>query len=250
MLHLPAAFDEMNKSRRTTALQARALARAGAVVAMLDPRGTGDSEHEHRDATWESWREDAQLAFAWLRERAAAPCIAWGTRLGALLAAQLVASRAIPAHALLLWQPVASGRSFFNQFLRVATAQQLTDRHAPGVDTRAVRTALASGVVVEIAGYALNPQLVAGAEAVELEALDVPRCPVVWRESTPSNPPTLSPSTRATAARWTAAGADVDVRAICGPSFWAAQEIAEASSLVDDSTSAVARLVAKLGVEP
>ena len=43
MLYLPPFAEEMNRSRRMAALQARALAAAGYGVLLLDPYGTGDS---------------------------------------------------------------------------------------------------------------------------------------------------------------------------------------------------------------
>ena len=72
-LYVPPALDEMNKSRRMAALQARALARLGGTVALFDPRGTGDSAGEHGDATWDDWRCDVLTAWRWLGERVSVP---------------------------------------------------------------------------------------------------------------------------------------------------------------------------------
>src|SRR5207302_2704773 len=127
-LYVPPAADEMNKSRRMASLQARALALLGGTVALLDLRGTGDSEGQHGDATWEGWRADVVCAWHWLRERVPVPSILWGLRLGSLLAAELASQRVIEPAVLLLWQPVVSGRGYFSQWLRLGTAQQLTAR--------------------------------------------------------------------------------------------------------------------------
>ena len=46
VVHVPALFEEMNKSRRMVALQARTLAAAGFAVLRIDLHGCGDSSGE------------------------------------------------------------------------------------------------------------------------------------------------------------------------------------------------------------
>lgn len=240
VLYLPPFGDEMNKSRRMAALQAQALASIGGTVALLDPRGTGDSCGDHGTATWEGWQADVVVAHQWLGERFSLPCILWGLRLGALLAVDVVASARVAAVALVLWQPIASGRAFFNQYLRLATIQQRMGGGEGGSDAKALRLALASGNVIEVAGYALNPALVAGIEAIDLAELDGSQCPAIWREASADPAPTISPAMARIASRWRERGAELDVAAVSGPSFWAAQEIAEAPQLIAATTAAVA----------
>lgn len=235
VLYVPPFADEMNKSRRMAAMQARALAALGATVALVDPRGTGDSAGDHACATWEGWHEDVALAWSWLAQRTDVPCVLWGLRLGALLAAQAVAGGRIAPAALLLWQPVTAGRAYFTQVLRLATIQErISDSGGP--DAKALRAALAANRPVEIAGYDLAPALVAGAEKVDLMTLPAPACPVIWRDVAEAP----GPATQRIAARWSAAGAGVDVGAVAGPQFWAAQEIAEAPGLIAATTAALA----------
>jgi exosortase A-associated hydrolase 2 len=244
VLHVPAAAEEMNKSRRMVALQARAFAIAGGAVALLDPRGTGDSGGDHADATWAGWCDDIGVAWGWLRGRAQVPSALWGLRLGALLAIDAVARCALAPDALLLWQPVSSGKQWVNQFLRLATAREMTGAGG-GAETKALRADLAAGRTVEVAGYGLSPELVSGAEACDLGSAPAPRCPVIMREVTLASPSTISPAMERVVAHWTAAGAKVDGAAVEGPSFWASQEIAEAPNLVAATT---APLVKVLGV--
>jgi hypothetical protein len=92
-----------------------------------------------------------------------------------------------------------------------------------------------------VAGYQLNPQLVAEADAVELAKLDVAPCPVVLREVFPDEAPAGSPFVANLASRWRGAGSEVDAQAVRGPSFWVAQEIEEAPRLLDATTGAVLR---------
>ncbi len=239
VLYLPPFGDEMNKSRRMAALQARAFAAAGGTVALLDPRGTGDSAGDHGSATWEGWRDDVAVAWAWLAGRTQQPCILWGLRLGALLAADVVVSTSVAPVAMLFWQPVASGRTFFNQVLRLATAQQIVGNSTGGPDAKALRGAMAVGSSIEIAGYALNPALVSGAETLDLAELGCVRCPVIWREASIDVASPVSPAAERIAARWRQDGTEVDLEGVNGPSFWASQEIAEAPKLVASTTAAV-----------
>lgn len=239
VLHVPAAFDEMNKARRTVALAARALAGIGGRVALLDPRGTGDSEGDHRDATWDAWCEDVRFAWEWLGRQGPQPRIIWGTRLGGLLATQLATHAQIEPRALLLWQPVSSGATFFHQFLRVAAAQQFNERERDAIDAKAVRAELASGHVVEVAGYDLHPGLVSRAQEIDMAALPMPACPVIWRESSALDPPSLSAASERVRARWADNGVRLDMTTVSGPSFWATQEISEGTVLVESTLNAI-----------
>jgi exosortase A-associated hydrolase 2 len=239
VLHVPATAEEMNKSRRMIALQARAFADLGGVVAVLDPRGTGDSCGEHGGATWTGWREDVGVAWHWLAARAPYRSILWGLRLGGLLALDAMATEGIAPDALLLWQPVASGKQWFSQFLRLATAQQIAGTRRAGFEAKGLRAALAAGRTIEIAGYDIHPELVSGAEVIDLAAIPAPACPTVLREVPLGSPAGLSPVAERVVGRWLAEGAHVDALAIEGPSFWAAQEIAEVPQLIKSTIAAV-----------
>ena len=91
VLYLPPFAEEMHKSRRMAALQARALARAGYAVLQLDLSGCGDSAGDFGDATWDAWRDDIRLAYGWLAGQVPGAITLWGLRLGACLAVELAA---------------------------------------------------------------------------------------------------------------------------------------------------------------
>src|SRR3954470_6680572 len=61
--------EEMNKSRRMAAIQARALAQAGWFVLQPDLYGCGDSDGDFSDANWDLWISDVCRAVEWLHER-------------------------------------------------------------------------------------------------------------------------------------------------------------------------------------
>lgn len=239
VLHCPAFGDEMNKARHVVAAQARALADGGALVGVLDPRGTGDSGGAFAQATWAGWREDAVCA--WQALDALAPgtrAVLWGLRTGALLAADLACTGAIAPGLLLLWQPVASGKGFVGQFLRIAAAQAL-DADAGGRTREALRAELAAGRMVDVGGYALAPALVAGLEVAAFEALAAPAAKVIVREAGPAEAEATTPATAKWIAAWRAGGAEVDAATVAAPSFWSALELEDAPALVAATTAAV-----------
>jgi pimeloyl-ACP methyl ester carboxylesterase len=121
--------EEMNKSRRMAALQARALAAAGFGVLQIDLHGCGDSDGDFGDARWEQWHADLATASSWLHARLGQPVGLWGLRLGALLA--LDHARRHTVHQLVLWQPVLQGAAFLTQFLRLLVASGMLDEDAP-----------------------------------------------------------------------------------------------------------------------
>ena len=245
-LYVPPFGDEMNKARRTVAVQARALAAMGGMVALLDLRGTGDSGGEHGDATWPGWRADVETAWEWLGHRARAPRLLWGLRLGALLAADFARAAAHSVAALLLWQPVVSGGAFVKQLLRVEMAQRLAQDDRPEARGPEPRPPADAGRAIELAGYDVHPNLLAGIEAASLGSM-TPSCPVIWRETTIGAARDLSPASLSVASAWKAAGVDLDAQAVTGPSFWTTQEIEEAAPLVASTTDAAALHLARCG---
>jgi exosortase A-associated hydrolase 2 len=234
LLYLHPFADEMNKTRRLAAQQARALAARGIGVLLLDLHGCGDSGGDFVDARWETWRADVALGRDWLEQRLGLRAGLWGARLGALLA--LDAAQAGPApERLLLWQPVLSGAVALNQFLRLRVAgDMLADAGSgSGGGTRALRARLAAGSPLEVAGYELAPQLAAALEPLEA-ALLFPPCPVHWFEVGPGP----APSTQRVADTWRARGVALTLEQVdCAP-FWATVELADCPQLLA-ATSAV-----------
>lgn len=245
VVHAHAFGEEMNKSRRMVALQARALAAAGHAVLVPDLSGCGDSEGDFSQATWDGWVEDLAFACRWLRQRAdaaatasgpsasldlaAPPLAVWGHRAGALLATQVAARLGDVAH-LLLWQPTPAGKAVLQQFLRLATVGDLLGGQA-ATGTAALRQRLLGGEAVEVVGYELNPALGIGLDAARLEhAAGV--CRLTWLECSPRDGATLAPAAAATLGAWRGAGCDVQALAVQGPAFWQTTEIEDAPALI------------------
>ncbi len=217
--------EEMNKSRRMAAVQARALAALGYGVLQIDLAGCGDSEGDFGDARWEHWKADLGAASAWLQQRLDRPAGLWGLRLGALLA--LDYARGAPVAHLLLWQPVLQGAAFLTQFLRLRVAGDMLDAsEAASGGTKQLRAQLQAGEALEIAGYTLAPQLAASIDALDAAQL-APSCPTHWIEIVAAQERPLPPAATRIATVWSQQLQKV----VCAP-FWSTQEIAESPQLV------------------
>lgn len=239
-----AAFaEEMNKSRRTTAMAARALAHAGFLVVRPDLAGCGDSSGDLASVTWNAWVDDVLDTARWAAGLVGTdkPLTLWGMRAGCLVVSQAHAQLGRPAH-LLLWQPQPNGKLVLQQFLRLKMAAQLQQGAAKGV-TEGLSAELAAGRAVEVAGYRLGPGVAQGLAAAQLRA-PTPGADmrVVWLEVSAQTPPELLPASQNIAQRWSATGIDVRAAAVNGPLFWQTQDIEEAPALVERTSWEISAL--------
>ena len=241
MLYVHPFAEEMNKSRRMAAQQARALAAAGFGVLQIDLQGCGDSSGTSVDADWDGWVNDLLVAHEWLREHAEGPDWLWGLRAGCLLAVQAALRMAEPCN-FLFWQPANAGKLLVQQFLRLKAANELIGGAAKGVAAQ-LRRQLDSGASIEVAGYELSPALVAGFEAATLAppALKQPASQVEWLELSSQAEPALSPASATALERWHAAGYAVQAQVVAGPAFWQTTEIEEAPLLIETTLQALCR---------
>jgi exosortase A-associated hydrolase 2 len=237
VLFVHAFGEEMNKSRHMAALQASALACSGFEVLQLDLFGCGDSSGDFGDATWAAWLRDVELGWQWLRDRTDGTIWLWGHRTGCLLACESAARHGQPA-SLLLWQPVASGKLFLAQFLRMKIiGQALGEGRARG-GVRDLREALARGESVEVAGYSLSPDLALPLERAELTAPPA-GSRVRWFEVVDSSSDGSSPAAQQRADAWRRTGVEVALHAVAGPAFWQTQEITGCPPLIQATIAAL-----------
>ena len=229
IVYLHPFAEEMNKARRMAALQARKLAERGYAVLQIDLHGCGDSSGDFGDAAWQSWLQDVLEAHAWLRKRCQAPLWLWGLRAGCLLAVQAAARIDEPAN-FLFWQPVASGKQFLQQFLRLKLASELMAGESKGV-MESLKQQLAGGQSVEIAGYSLSPGLAQGLEQAELLPPPKPGR-LIWLELSTRPEATLMPASTKRLEQWLAAGYSIRNEVVSGPAFWQTTEIEEAPALL------------------
>ncbi len=234
ILFLQPFAEEMHKSRRTVAQQARAFAEAGYTVMLLDLSGCGDSSGDIADASWADWLQDAAQAVSVLRQRHQAPVVLWGLRLGALLACDL--SRQTDSSVydrLLLWQPALNGEQHIDQFLRVELAGQMLKGES-GFDRAALWADLRSGRSLHVAGYELTPGLALDIAGVRLGDL-TPGCAVHWLDigGTGAQEPPL-PS-RTVTERWRTQSVPVQWRSVEGEAFWRNTDAPDSPALLSAS---------------
>jgi len=238
VLCVPPFAEEMNKARRQTAIQARALASDGFAVLVPDLFGTGDSDGELRDARWETWIDDLERGANWLERKHRARLIVWGVRLGALLAADLLGARGPAIGQLLLWQPVISGHMHMNQFFRLRVAADMIAGGEQG-STRELFDEVEQGRTVEIAGYELHPDLVTEIVARDLGRLDTKTAPpVTWFEVVSADDRPIPAASRRLIEQWQMTGAQLSVETIVGEPFWTTPEIAVVPDLITRTRAA------------
>jgi len=235
--------DEMNKSRRMVALQARAFATMGFGVLQMDLFGCGDSNGEFGKARWDIWKQDLEIAWSWLENRATTSISLWGLRLGALLALDFARSSTNIIDKIILWQPVISGELFLTQFLRLRLANEmLAGGSEKTTGTQAIRSSLAIGERLEVAGYELAPDLAVAIDSLRAIKLLVPKVPVHWFEIVSKSGRTMPPAGAKVVRAWEKEGSNPQVHLVPCVPFWATQEITECPELISATTKVLSKV--------
>jgi exosortase A-associated hydrolase 2 len=232
ILHVHPFAEELNKTRRMAALQARAFAALGYAVLQFDLFGCGDSCGDFNAGRWELWKSDLAVAASWLADRTSGPLYLWGVRLGGLLALDF-APQVRPA-GIILWQPFTNGRNCINQFLRLRLAAQQQGT-APGTarSTAALRAQLAVHGHIEVGGYEVAIPLVRAIDACDAGNLRLPPCTVHWFANPAPSPTRVAANVARLAARWARDGVTVHFHAVDGPGSWCADEVIQCPALLD-----------------
>ena len=238
VLYVAPFGEEMNKTRRMAAMQARDLAAHGFGVLLLDLHGCGDSSGDFAAARWEIWKDDIALGQQWLTTRLGHPVSLWGLRLGALLALDYACNPAVPVANLLLWQPVQNGATFLTQFLRLRIANDMLGEGKEKGGTQALRDALRAGETLEVAGYDLAPALAASIESLDAATMLITYCPVHWFEAVQGDDRPMSPAGAKVISAWENHAVAARVHLVTCAPFWATQEVTECAQLIT-ATSAV-----------
>ncbi len=240
--------DEMNKSRRMAAIQARAFAAIGFSVLQIDLFGCGDSSGEFGDARWDIWKQDLEDARRWLKNRVNVPVSLWGLRLGALLALDFARNTTDTIDKIILWHPVINGELFLTQFLRLRVANEmLSGGLEKSTGTQAMRSSLANGEQLEVAGYELAADLAGSIDSLRAIKLIISKIPVYWFETVSDVGRTMPPAGAKVVREWERAeGGNLHVHLVpCAP-FWATQEISECPGLISETTKILEKCVHEL----
>ncbi len=239
ILYVHPFAEEMNKTRRMAALQARAFAAMGFAVLQIDLFGCGDSCGDFHSGRWDVWKRDLGVACDWLAARTGGPLRLWGVRLGGLLALDFATTRKVEG--VILWQPFLNGRTCINQFLRLrlAAGMENDDPDAPR-STAALRAELAARGRLEVAGYELDAALVRAIDACDAASLKLPPCTVHWFAG--GAPAARKPASDAArlAERWAPLGVTLHFHPVDGVPFWTTSDIAECPALLAATASVFA----------
>lgn len=240
LVYVPPFAEEMNRSRRIISAQARALARCGVGILVLDLYGTGDSGGEFYDARWASWLGDIEAATSWIERRGRRLLGLWGLRLGASLVAQVVSAKPRRFPRAILWEPVVDGKMFLTQFLRIGVAASMTEKDR--ASTESLRAKLTAGEMVEIAGYELPSELALAIDSVRLEDCKLPDdVSIDWIEiRNEGDGNTLPASKQRVVDKWRRDGANVSLTAVALPPFWAIEEPPAAPNLIAATENIIA----------
>ena len=235
---LPPFAEEMNKSRRMLALQARALTVLGYGVLLFDFYGTGDSHGDFGQATMDIWRGDLRAALAWLRQQGAERISLLALRFGALFASDFAHTTGASLDAAVLWQPVISGEGMMTQFLRLRVAAGITGSNTDKESTQELRARLAQGEAIEVAGYTLAPALVTAIDAMRINASQaLGSAPLRWWDLAPEAGRALSPASQRVTEEWRHRGVDIQASVVAGEPFWSTPEITLAPDLLQATTA-------------
>jgi exosortase A-associated hydrolase 2 len=165
VLFVPPFGEEMNKSRRQITLTAERLVNRGFSVLTVDLYGTGDSEGDFSEATWDVWKADIANVVRWCETAGPSVDSLVGVRLGCALAGESLRDGGLAVQRTVFWQPVDTGRQYISQFLRLRVAASMMSATPETVDE--LRARLAQRSTVEVAGYCLSPTLWEQIERVE-----------------------------------------------------------------------------------
>ncbi len=166
-LFVPPFAEEMNKCRRQVTETAKALVANGRSALIVDLYGTGDSDGDFADATWDIWKANVGTAIEWAEGRGLAVDALVAARLGCALAAESLRDAGRSVETTVFWQPVESGAQLLTQFLRLRVAASLMEADRKET-VEELRAKLEAGEALEVAGYALGPALAAEIGRAEL----------------------------------------------------------------------------------
>lgn len=232
ILLIPPFAEEMNKSRRMLIQQAKQLAQQGYAALLVDLFGTGDSEGDFKDATWECWCDDISVAHRWLTDQGVEKVSAIGLRTGALLLADMLAQKSIELETLVLWQPVIEGSQFLNQFFRLRLAAEMSAEGQEKLSIGQIKQELSDQGSTEIAGYTITQNLVETMSQKSLLAMvsNVPS-QLHWCEVMQASGRPLTVATQKAVDKLAEAGVNVNLHKIRGYPFWGASGVEDVPAL-------------------
>lgn len=233
VLFVPPFADEMNRCRRQISETADLLTSRSQAALVVDLFGTGDSEGEFGDATWEAWKENLQSAINWVESIDVEVKSLVAVRLGCALAAEALGDAERRVDKTVMWQPVINGRQHMTQFLRLRVAASMMEED--GKETvEQLKGRLREGEPLEVAGYDLSSDLWQAIEQIDLTAgLHAGLGKLGVFEVGRRGDAGVSVSTQRLVDAAGKSGIDVTTQGISGEPFWSTTEVVTNSPLRD-----------------
>lgn len=236
VLVVPAFNEEMNRCRSMVTLQAQSLGKLGWGTLVLDLHGTGESDGDYVDARWDLWLGNIQQAVAWLDEQPGRCTGLLAVRLGVALALAFLRQDQ-KQRALVAWQPIVNGKTYFTQFMRTRIAANMDRNDIPKETSVTMRAQLAQGQSVEVTGYEIHPELASMLDQLDISDLQPsPSVSMAWFEKGSGADKALAPTSQSLLASWQQNGSVVDTLALDGPAFWALHDRAVAPAWVEHTS--------------
>jgi exosortase A-associated hydrolase 2 len=238
VLIVPPFAEEMNKARRMITDTGRELARRGTASICVDLFGTGDSEGDFTQTSWEGWIDDLAAVEEWCHRSQGLPITGvLAARLGCALAAAYAARRKQPLERWVFWQPVLDGTRYMDQFLRLKLAASMLGE-GPKRTVADLRREIGQSGTLEIAGYALSADLLAEIDRVRLERVDA-RWPLHWFELVRDAAAPIPVPAAKVIERLRRDGCDVQLRTIACDPIWTSTEIVVSAALAAATAGAL-----------
>jgi len=231
--------EEKKFSYRVLVNLARVLATREVATLRFDLSGCGDSSGESGDATLDAWSEEVRAASDHLRsEFPDTPQVLVGLRLGATLALS-VARYLTPPPALVLWEPILSGRRYVDEVLRRRMIKEMmtTGRKATGREQ--VLAQLEADGFLDLDGIAVSRRMIEDISALEADASAAVFTGKALCIQVAYNAK-VSSALESLAEKMRASGAHVETIGIREQAFWDRVEGVEAKELLDTTCEWVA----------
>lgn len=222
--------DEASLSRRVIVAQALRLAARGWGTLVLDLHGTGDSDGDSADATLATWRSDLLRASRLARSRVPGMHVLWGTRMGALLVADVLPAIESRVDGVVLWQPPRSGEAALDALLRLGRVGAVARASSAPAGSTTGPAGPADAGFVDLGGYRLRDSLVNELVALKPSAPQPSpsRLPcavlALWLRRSAGAMPAASPDAEEFAREWVAQGYPADARTVAAAPFWSSME--------------------------
>ncbi len=232
---VPPFAEEMNKTRKAFTYFAQNCCKKNIGVLLVDLVGTGESDGEFGEATWETWKANVLEVYSWLINNGSSLISALGLRLGALLIIDAFSTSKYELDKIILWQPVVTANVFLKQLLRINLAANLFANSSNNVDKSLPNEMFASNERIEVAGYELSKQLYAAMQQLSLKSLDSPLCKqIIWLETSINVDLQISPAKHKILDNWSKQGnLNTNIYITQDAPFWSTQEIVIPKNLIN-----------------